>query len=188
MVNSNKLLLGFVYTIVGAIVWSSFRWAYSFTFQWSEYVPGINFVYLPHGLSMILVVLFGFAGGLGVSIATAITGWAVIQANPELGWCQTAVAGLAAYASSYLVLGPVRHIAELSERLNGRALIMIAVSSSITSSAGHVFAWYWFDAEAVGLTSRFINMTIGDFFGAMFLLYLLKLAINLLEKRLSYDN
>jgi hypothetical protein len=183
-----KLALNTAYIIIGAIAWTAARWAYTYPFQWAEYVPGINLVYLPHGMSMVLVVLFGLSGGIGISIATALTGWAVIQANPELGWLQTLVAGSAAVVTRYIILGPFRSLEILLTRLNGRALLTLALASSVISSAGHVLAWYWFDSEATDLAMRFFNMSVGNFFGALIFLYVLKYVNSLIKGFLSHGN
>ena len=54
-----------LFTIAAALIWYGFAWTYHQLFAWVEWVPGINLVYFPHGLRMILVILFAEAGTLG---------------------------------------------------------------------------------------------------------------------------
>ena len=54
-----------LFTIAATLVWCGFVWTYHQLFAWAEWVPGINIVYFPHGLRMILVILFAEAGAFG---------------------------------------------------------------------------------------------------------------------------
>ena len=74
-----------LFTLGTTLIWCGFTWAYGLLFAWSEWVPGVNLVYFPHGLRMILVILFAEAGALGIVFGTAIMGFDLLRINPTLG-------------------------------------------------------------------------------------------------------
>ena len=62
-----------LFTVIGAVLWLGFLPFYDWLFSWTEHVPGINWVYLPHGVRMMLVLLLGAAGALASPSAPSST-------------------------------------------------------------------------------------------------------------------
>ena len=89
-----------LFTIAATLVWCGFAWTYHQLFAWAEWVPGINIVYFPHGLRMILVILFAEAGALGIVIGSMIGGLDLIRVNPELGLAHSVAAGAAVWLAA----------------------------------------------------------------------------------------
>lgn len=58
-----------LFTAISALVWCLFVPLYAWVFSWTEYISGINWIYLPHGLRMMLVLMFGVSGALGFRLA-----------------------------------------------------------------------------------------------------------------------
>ena len=176
------------FALISALVWCGFIWIYQQAFDWSEWVPGVNIIYFPHGLRMILVILFQSAGAVGIVLGSAIMGADLIRANPALGLTQSAVAGLAVWLAARLVLTPSTEPSLLPQTvggiaaLNGRSLITLSVASAVFNASGHCLAWYLFDAEAKQFETRFATMFTGDLLGAVFLLYALRSLILFLER------
>jgi hypothetical protein len=84
-----------LFTLAAAVVWWGFAGAYHQLFAWLEWVPGINIVYFPHGLRMILVILFAEAGAVGIVLGSMIGGMDLMRTNPALGLAHSLVAGFA---------------------------------------------------------------------------------------------
>ena len=61
-----------LFTVIGAVLWLGFLPFYDWLFSWTEHVPGINWVYLPHGVRMMSVLLLGAAGALGFTLGAVI--------------------------------------------------------------------------------------------------------------------
>ena len=93
-----------LFALVATLIWCGFTWAHHWLFSWSEWVPGVNLVYLPHGLRMILVILFAEAGALGIVLGTALMGLDLLRANPALGLSHSLVAGGAVWLAARLVI------------------------------------------------------------------------------------
>ena len=176
------------FALISALVWCGFIWIYQQTFAWSEWVPGVNIIYFPHGLRMILVILFNSAGALGVVLGTAIMGADLIRANPALGLTQSAVAGFSVWLAARLVLKAASEPSLVPQTaggiaaLNARSLITLAFASAVFNASGHCVAWYLFDAEAKQLETRFATMFTGDLLGAVFLLYALRWLVLFFER------
>jgi len=176
------------FALISALIWCGFIWIYGHAFSWSEWVTGIHIIYLPHGLRMILVILFQSAGAVGIVLGSAIMGADLIRANPALGLTQSAVAGLAVWLAARLVLKATSEPSLLPQTvggiaaLNGRSLITFSVASAVFNASGHCVAWYLFDAEAKQFETRFAIMFTGDLLGAVFLLYALRWLVLFLER------
>ena len=176
------------FTLVATLIWCGFAWTYRQLFTWSEWVPGINLVYLPHGLRMILVILFAEAGAVGIVLGTVLIGIELVLTNPALGLAHSLVAGTAVWLAARLVIKPSPKSSLLPQTaggiaaIDGRSLVVLAFVSSVLNSSGHVLAWLLFDTEAKQLEVRFATMFTGDLLGAVILLYALRALILFIER------
>jgi hypothetical protein len=178
-----------LFTLAAAVVWCGFTLGYSWIFAWAEWVPGINLVYLPHGLRMILVILFAEAGAVGIVLGTALIGIELVLTNPALGLAHSLVAGTAVWLAARFVIKPSPQSSLLPQTaggiaaIDGRSLVVLAFVSSVLNSSGHVLAWLLFDTEAKQLEVRFATMFTGDLLGAVILLYALRALILFIERK-----
>ena len=160
-------------TLTSALIWCACTWAYGWLFSWSEWVPGVNLVYLPHGLRVVLVILFAEAGAFGIVLGTALMGFELIRANPTLGLAHSLVAGAAVWLAAKFVikphdrLNPQLKVAGGMAAIDGRSLVLLALVSSVLNSSGHVLSWLMFDEQAKQLEVRFATMFGGDLLGAV---------------------
>ena len=178
-----------MFTLAAAVVWCGFAWTYRQLFAWSEWVPGINLVYFPHGLRMILVILFAEAGAVGIVLGSVIGGMDLMRTNPALGLAHSLVAGTAVWLAARIVIKPSPksslppQTAGGIAAIDGRSLVLLSFASSVLNSLGHVLAWLLFDAEAKQLEVRFATMFTGDLLGAVILLYALRALILFIERK-----
>jgi len=181
-----------LFVAISALAWCAFVPLYAATFSWTEYVSGINWIYLPHGLRMMLVLLFGLAGAVGFSIGSQILRWFELDGlaqDPLLHIPTAFVPGIAAYCAAWLTLrawpgrGLLPRIGEGIPEIDGRRLILLAFVSAILNSAGHVSVRVIYGHEQQPVNDDFLMMFIGDFFGALLLLYGLKQIVVFFESR-----
>lgn len=172
-----------LFVAISAIAWCAFVPLYALVFSWTEYVSGINWIYLPHGLRMMLVLLFGVAGALGFSIGAQILRWFDLDGltqDPLIHLPIAFVPGLAAYCAAWLTIrawpgrGLLPRIGEGIPDIDGRRLILLAFVSAILNSAGHASVRVIYGHEQQPINDDFLMMFVGDFFGALLLLYGLK--------------
>ena len=172
-----------LFVAISAIAWCAFVPLYALVFSWTEYVSGINWIYLPHGLRMMLVLLFGVAGALGFSIGAQILRWFDLDGltqDPLIHLPIAFVPGLAAYCAAWLTIrawpgrGLLPRIGEGIPDIDGRRLILLAFVSAILNSAGHASVRVIYGHEQQPINDDFLMMFVGVFFGALLLLYGLK--------------
>jgi hypothetical protein len=141
---------------------------------------------------MILVLMFGLPGAIGFSIGSHILRWSDLDGvtpNPLVDLPLAFVPGFAAYCAALVTLrawpgrGVLPRIGEGIPAIDGRQLLLLAFASAVLNSAGHIFIRGVFGDEKWRLDDDFITMLIGDFFGALLLLYGLKKMIVLFENR-----
>lgn len=181
-----------VFVSISALAWCVFVPLYAKLFSWTEYMSGINWIYLPHGLRMMLVLLFGVAGAIGFSIGAQVLRWLNLDGlafDPVLHLPLAFVPGIAAYVAAWLTVKnwPGRKlmlgIGEGVPAIDGRRLILLALASAVLNSGGHVMVRLIFQGEAQHLDLQFLTMFIGDVLGAILLLYTLKTIILFIERR-----
>lgn len=179
-----------LFTVIGAVLWLAFLPFYVWLFSWTEHVPGVNWVYLPHGVRMMLVLLLGAAGALGFTLGaviyTQLTGYGPTF-DPSLDLALAVIPGLAAWVAVMLTFRqwPGRSLQPLASSsthaMDGRRLLLLAFASAILNSTSHITARYAFGNEAHDWVDLLTAMFIGDLFGALFLLYTLKGCILLFD-------
>ena len=175
-----------LFTVIGAVLWIGFLPVYEWLFSWTEHVPGINWVYLPHGVRMMLVLLLGAAGALGFTLGavlyTQVTGYGPTF-DPALDLALAVIPGFAAWVAVMLTFRqwPGRSLQPLvsssTRAMDGRRLLLLAFVSAILNSTSHITVRYALGNEAHDWTDLLTAMFVGDFFGALFLLYILNLIV-----------
>jgi len=189
-----RIGLFLLFVAISTIAWCVVVPVFALLFSWTEYVSGINWLYLPHGLRMMLVLLFGLAGALGFSIGSRVLRWAELDgltSNPLIDVPLGFVPGLAAYFAALLTVrewpgkGILPRIGQGIPAIDGRRLILLAFVSAILNSGGHIAVRMVFGREQQPINDDFSMMLVGDFFGALVLLYTLKRIVVFFEKRKS---
>lgn len=179
-----------LFTVIGAVLWLGFLPFYDWLFSWTEHVPGINWVYLPHGVRVMLVLLLGAAGALGFTLGaviyTQLTGYGPTF-DPSLDLALAVIPGLAAWLAVMLTFRqwPGRSLQPLASSsthsMDGRRLLLLAFASAILNSTSHITTRYAFGNESHDWVDLWTAMFVGDLFGALFLLYTLKGCILLFD-------
>jgi len=182
-----------IFVLGSALLWYTFVPIYGWIFAWAEFGPGINWVYLPHGIRMALVLLFGVAGALGFSLGAQLLSFTLLPSGlvnepPMLHVALAAVPGLAAWIAARLTLKdwPGRYLWQSAPAdvaaVDGSRLLLLAFASAVLNSAGHGMAWLAFGNNLAHLGDRFFAMFVGDLLGALSLLYSFKVLLNVLDR------
>ena len=139
--------------------------------SFTRFADGVNWIYLPSGLRLTLVLVFGAPAALGIAWSSALlTGW------PE-GWSglQSAlVTGVISGGAPWIALLASRRLLDLQEDLAGldaRALLKMSLIFAITCAALHQ-AWYGWSQPAPDRALQFAVMAMGDLAGTLVVLYL----------------
>lgn len=188
----SRLVSFSAFAAVAFIAWAVFVPLYSLCFGWAEFVPGINWIYLPHGLRVVLALLFGIPGVIGFTAAASALSWTLLPPPAPLGIAEhlslSAVPALAVFGAVRLARRDSPSSRDRSKispphsRLDGRQLLLLAFASAVLNSAGHAAVWQIFEPSGPSVIERYVAMFVGDLLGATVLLYLFRLIVILTER------
>lgn len=146
-----------------------------------EFTAGVNWVYLPAGVRLLLVLMFGLSGALGISVASATLSIALYAPNDPITGL---VAGVITGFAPYLVQQLLQRFANLQNSLvniNAASLLQLTLLYAVATSFGHQ-VWY----VVRGVTDNFWlsvwPMFVGDLIGTVLVLYTAHAAVKLLRR------
>jgi hypothetical protein len=147
-----------------------------------EFSVGVNWIFLPAGLRLLLTLLLGFSGALGISVASTLLGiYLYFPEDPLTAIGAGIISGLAPYAAKFLCFKDLNITSNLSN-LDGSKLLNCVFIYSLTSPSLHQ-TWYALRGlnhhnfvESLGV------MVIGDLIGTTIVIYLAKGIIFLVKK------
>ena len=139
--------------------------------SFTRFADGVNWIYLPSGLRLTLVLVFGAPAALGIAWSSMLLAlWPYGWDN----WPQALVTGLISGGAPWIALLLCRRVLGLQADLSGlqaRTLLMMSLIFAITSAALHQ-AWYGWSQPAPGRALQFAVMALGDLAGTLLVLYL----------------
>jgi hypothetical protein len=145
-------------------------------FRHSEFVRGVNWIYLPAGMRLLCTLLFGALGALGILLASLISCFFYYFPNDPV---RATFGGIISALAPYLVyLFATRKLGLRPSLVNltaGRLLLLIL----LYSLAGPVMQQTWtaLNGDADNAGERFLVMFIGDLSGTLIIIYTLKLGL-----------
>ena len=150
--------------------------ANEWVFRHSEFVRGVNWIYLPAAIRLLCTLLFGALGAIGILIASWISCFFYTFPSDPV---RAAFGGIISALAPYLVylfatrkLGLSTSLANLTA---GRLLVLIPLYSLAGPAMQQ--AWYAFSGDTVNVGERFIVAFIGDLIGTLVIIYTLKLVL-----------
>jgi hypothetical protein len=148
-------------------------WLNEHLFAHSEFVRGINWVYLPAGIRLLSTLLLGADGAIGLLFAS----WAVnfFFLFPD-DFLRAFVGGIIAAAAPYAVyrLAQERYGLDASlVNLTPKRLLVLVLAYSIASPLLH-HIWFALHGDTEHLVKDFLVMFIGDLSGSLIMVYALK--------------
>jgi hypothetical protein len=145
-------------------------------FSHSEFVRGVNWVYLPAGMRLLCTLLFGEMGALGILCASWISCFFYYFPNdPVRSFFGGIISALAPYLV-YLFAKRALGLRTSLSNLTAKRLLLLIVLYSFASPALHQ-AWLALHGDTADLARRFFVMFVGDLSGSLILIYTLKLGL-----------
>lgn len=138
--------------------------------SFTRFADGVNWIYLPSGLRLTLVLVFGVPGALGIAWAsTLLSAWplGLDVLAPSL------MTGLISGGAPFLALLACRRWLNVRADLSGlqaRTLLAMAVIFAVISAALHQ-VWYGWNDPSSDRALQFAVMALGDLLGTLVLLY-----------------
>lgn len=145
-------------------------------FDWFEFSPGVNWVYIPSGLRLLFVLVLLETGALGIAAASLLINYSVGPPDAHLFHVVTALlSGGAPYLSRHIAI----HFFKLSPQLSGltsAGFFKLSLMFAFVSATLHQI---WFYCN--GITDNWLNsciaMGVGDWFGTVLVLAFASLMI-----------
>ena len=173
--------------IACALIYTLLFYANDWLTAFLEVAPGVNWIYLPAGLRLFLVLIFGLSGALGIAIASTL-----ITFGRDLGDNMISILGIGLISgfSPYLARLLVIRNLRINPDLSNLNMQMIAISILVFALLSTSFHQVWF--VLMGMSSgsllNAIAMLIGDILGALLFISLCKFGIDLYKKFIKRES
>ncbi len=141
----------------------------------------INWVFIPAGVRLVSVLLFGIYGVLGLFFGALMTG---SQTGLELN--AIIAISLISAINPYLAVNLAKYclkVDSLMQGLNAKQLLTISFFAALFNGLSHNLYFHLYIRESSILNC--INMFIGDFVGSLIVLYTFALLIKWLRKSIK---
>jgi hypothetical protein len=180
-ISSKRPTLFLVGVLISALLYSALFFFNDWLTGTLKYDLGVSWIYLPAGLRLFLILIFGLAGAVGIAVASfAISYFGVFI--PDLVTCIGIglISGFAPLLAKWLVVSNIPINNDLSN-LSIQKIILCIVVYALVSSGLHQ---YWFELRDLesGSLNHFLVMFIGDIAGSVLLIALIKYSIDLLKR------
>ena len=179
--SSRESVISVKSTLVCALVYALLFYANDWLTAFLEVAPGVNWIYLPAGLRLFLVLIFGLSGAIGIAIASTLITFGRDLSDDIIGIVGIGlISGFGPYLARIMVIRNLKINADLSN-LN---IQMIAISVLVFAllSAGLHQLWFVLIGIPSGSFSNAVAMLIGDILGALLFISICKFGIDLYKK------
>jgi hypothetical protein len=152
-----------------ALIYGAFFFLNNYLFGWLEFSSGVNWVYLPSGLRLLLVLIWGEFAALGITLASAML-MIYFSVSSVLDVAITSViSGASPMLARFIALNTLKLNVSLSDQ-SPTTLLKLGVMFALISSTLHQLWFSW-----VGRSDDFVKgvgvMWLGDVLGTLILLY-----------------
>ncbi len=154
-------------------------WINQEVFTHSEFVRGVNWIYLPSGVRLLATLLLGVDGAIGLLVASWLVDFLYFFPGDPV---RSIAGGIIATVAPYAVYRVARERYGLRASLTNltpHRLLMLALAFSLANPL-LTNLWLALNGNAARIGARFLAMLVGDLSGAVIVLYAMKGALALL--------
>lgn len=172
-------------SLVSAFLFVQFFALNEFLFGFLEHAKGINWVFLPAGFRVLLVLLLGIPGAVGIALGSL---WLNADQLPVLGpmpmLLTSIVSGFSPWCVKYAMeMRGILH-RELSDISSARLLQFVLLYAMVNAIVHQLIFWQFSLTGSqpwVGVWPMFV----GDMVGALVILYVFKMGLRWLRDRVQ---
>jgi hypothetical protein len=168
-------------TAISTLLYSALFFLNDWLTETVKYDLGVSWIYLPAGLRLFLILIFGLSGAIGIAAASfAISYFWAFPADLVTCIGIGLISGFAPLLAKWVVVSNIPINNDLSNLSIQKIIFCVVVYALI--SAG--FHQYWFvlrDLES-GSINHFLVMFAGDVVGSILLIALIKYGIDLMRR------
>ena len=166
-----RLQLGMV--IATMLLFSLTLMANEWLFARTEFVRGVNWIYLPAGMRLLCTLLFAEAGAVGLLLISWLVSYYYFFPDDVI---RAFVGGILASLAPYLIYRAARRIYGLQAsliNLTSKRLLVLIVAYSLASPLLH-HLWFILHGDAKDILRSFLMMFAGDLAGTLIVIYAIK--------------
>ena len=157
-------------------------WINQEVFTHSEFLRGVNWVFLPAGIRLLSTLLLGADGAIGLLVAGLLVDFLYFFPHDPVRSIVGAILGsVAPYAVYRLARERYGLQASLVNLTPKRLLVLVLVYSIASPLLHHV--WFALRGDTDNIVERFVAMFVGDLSGTLIVIYTLKLILALVPAR-----
>lgn len=172
----------FLLTVFSAVAYGALFILNDLLFASLAFSEGVAWIFLPSGLRLLLVVVFAGAGAVGISLASiAISLSWFFGDDPLTAVVAGLISGLAPWLARRVSFSLLRVREDLAG-LHGGALLKMTALFALVSSTLHQ-VWYVARGHSPGFPQGVFAMAVGDFLGALIVLYAARLVVRMFARR-----
>jgi hypothetical protein len=180
-ITSSSTSLFLMGALISALLYSTLFFLNDWVTEAVKYDLGVSWIYLPAGLRLLLILIFGLAGAIGIAVASfAISYFGVFP--PDLVTCIGIglISGFAPLLAKWIVVSNISINTDLSN-LSIQKIILCIIVYALMSSGLHQ---YWFELRDLesGSLNHFLVMFVGDIAGSVLLIAVIKYSIDMLKR------
>ena len=180
-ISSNRMRLFLVGVLISSLLYSALFFFNDWITETVKYDLGVSWIYLPAGLRLFLILIFGLAGAIGIAAASfAISYFGVFPTDLLTCIGIGLISGFAPLFAKWVVVSNTYISNDLSNLSMQKILLCIVIYALMSSG----FHQYWFmlrDLES-GSINHFLVMFAGDIAGSILLIALIKYSIDLMRR------
>lgn len=171
-----RLRLALIIGTVVAFVLS--LWINQEVFTHSEFVRGVNWIYLPSGVRLLATLLLGADGAIGLLVASWLVDFLYFFPNDPI---RSIAGGIIATVAPYVIYWIAREQYGLHASLTNltpKRLLVLALAFSVANPL-LTNIWLALNDNTTNIGERFFAMFVGDLSGAVIVLYAMKALISM---------
>jgi hypothetical protein len=171
------------WSVVGtAVVFVLSLWLNQEIFTHTEFVRGVNWIYLPSGVRLLSTLLLGGEGAMGLLVASWLVDFFYFFPHDPV---RSLAGGIIATVAPYAVYRLAREHYGLRASLTNLTPMRLVVLAVAFSFANPLLTniWLALQGDTINIMERFFAMFVGDLSGAVIMLYLAKGILAFLPKR-----
>ena len=187
-ISSERWRVFLVGVLISALLYSALFFFNDWLTETVKYDLGVSWIYLPAGLRLFLILIFGLSGAIGIAFASFAISYSGAFPS-DLVTCMGIglISGFAPLLAMRVVLSNIYISNDLSN-LSMQKIILCVVVYALMSAGLHQL---WFELRGLesGSLNHFLVMFIGDVLGSITLIALIKYGIYLIKRgRLKVNN
>ena len=164
-------------TLGSAVLFAGFFHFNGWLFASLSYAEGVNWVFLPAGFRIVLVLILGLPGAAGIMLGTWYLDQGSLDSQPWLVLLTGVVSGFTPFAvMKFLAKG--QQTARLLQGITTQSLLNYTFIFAAASAMAHQLLWLVMDRADVNIWVDVWPMFIGDAIGSLLMLYAFKLLLS----------